>query len=157
MAVKLYFIAGHSISQKEFKRAAKICLDGQDLPDHVITVVFKLFDEKGILFFRFDEFFSRALCKDFFCMVFPTTLYVLCLRGCISYVSGGRENGLNTGVYTCQKSNKFCGGVFLGGKAEPTDLNLLDLKVSSETQIWGCPKKCPMRHVFLFRSASTST
>ncbi len=88
---------------------------------------------------------------------YPTTLYVMCLHGCISYVSRGRENGLNTGVCTCQKNKILIGGVFQGGKAKPTDLNLLDLTVSPETQNRGWPKKCSMRHVFSSRTTATST
>ena len=47
IAVRLYSISGKGLNRDEFKRAAKICLHGQDLPDHVVNAVFKLFDRRG--------------------------------------------------------------------------------------------------------------
>jgi hypothetical protein len=46
-AYRLYSHAGHSLSKKEFARAAKISLNGQELSEGVIDVIFALFDEAG--------------------------------------------------------------------------------------------------------------
>lgn len=53
IAVRIYALAGKSLSREEFKRAAKICLNGKELPDRVINVVFCLFDVRGDFFRNF--------------------------------------------------------------------------------------------------------
>ena len=56
ISVRIYSLAGKSLSREEFKRASKICLNGATLPDRVINMVFCLFDVKGNLYGKFYYF-----------------------------------------------------------------------------------------------------
>lgn len=58
IAIRFYSVAGRSLSREEFRRAAKICLNGQELPQHLINTVFCLFDAAGDGQLSYDEFIA---------------------------------------------------------------------------------------------------
>ena len=47
VAVKFHLFAGQPLTQSVFKRAAAICLNGKNLPDHLIHSIFAVFDATG--------------------------------------------------------------------------------------------------------------
>merc|ERR1712142_478801 len=55
IAMQLYALAGRSVGQDEFKRAVKVST-GEELPDHVISTVFHLFDKDGDYKLSYVEF-----------------------------------------------------------------------------------------------------
>ena len=59
IASKFYEYSGKSMTRKDFARAAKICLNGQELTDNVLDTVFWLFDKNG------TEHFETTLTKHF--------------------------------------------------------------------------------------------
>ena len=52
VAVKFFGLLGkHPLGHEELKKAAKICLNGKDLPDNIIQILFSMFDIEGIFLF----------------------------------------------------------------------------------------------------------
>ena len=50
MAVRFYTMSGRPLKREEFKKAAKICLNNQELPDHIVMIIFQMFDKSGNYF-----------------------------------------------------------------------------------------------------------
>lgn len=61
IAMRMYTLADHPISQDEFRRAVKICT-GVTLAKHLIDTVFAIFDEDGDGLLSYKEFI--AIMKD---------------------------------------------------------------------------------------------
>ncbi|RXG52717.1 Calcium uptake protein 3, mitochondrial [Armadillidium vulgare] len=57
IAMKMYTLADQPISQDEFHRAVKICT-GQELSDHIVDTVFKIFDDDGDGQLSYKEFIA---------------------------------------------------------------------------------------------------
>ena len=43
VAIKYISVAGRPLSRQEFKRAAKVCLNGQEISSHLVDTLFVLF------------------------------------------------------------------------------------------------------------------
>ena len=43
VAIKYISVAGRPLSRQEFKRAAKVCLNGQELSSHLVDTLFVIF------------------------------------------------------------------------------------------------------------------
>ncbi|KAB7499338.1 Calcium uptake protein 3, mitochondrial [Armadillidium nasatum] len=80
IAMKMYTLADQPISQDEFHRAVKICT-GQELSDHIVDTVFKIFDDDGDGQLSYKEFI--AIMRNRLHRGFKTTihgyLFSLCL------------------------------------------------------------------------------
>ena len=63
-ALTFYHIAGASIDQKTLKHVAKTVAH-VDLSDHVIDVVFKIFDENSKCIFLFSYMYKDYMCPSF--------------------------------------------------------------------------------------------
>lgn len=61
IAMRMYTLAEHPISQEEFHRAVKICT-GTNLSEHLVRTVFAIFDEDGDGLLSYREFI--AIMKD---------------------------------------------------------------------------------------------
>lgn len=54
VAMRFYTNAGNNIGLKEFKRAAKICLDGKNLPESISSIIFNMFPISGKVYLFYN-------------------------------------------------------------------------------------------------------
>uniref|UniRef100_A0A0K2SYG6 EF-hand domain-containing protein n=1 Tax=Lepeophtheirus salmonis TaxID=72036 RepID=A0A0K2SYG6_LEPSM len=60
IAVRMINFAEIPMDKKQFSRAVNVCLNGETLSDHMIDVIFLIFDIEGDSLLSYDEFLSVA-------------------------------------------------------------------------------------------------